>query len=78
MNDDIVIRLMDLPHSVKGFTSPSPDGTYNVYINARHTCETQLAVCEHEIKHIRRGDFESDEYVADIEAVYKCIKTKNF
>lgn len=65
--DDIIVRLRDMPASIKGFVSPSPDGAYNVYINARQSYETQQQTCEHEIRHILNCDFESDEPVMIIE-----------
>ena len=68
MNDnDIVIRLIKLPGSIKGYTSPSVDGIYNVYINQNLPFEMQHQVIRHEIDHIRRRDFESDRNVVELE-----------
>ena len=54
----IVVRtLWGLPLSVRGFTVPSPDGVYNVYINGDLSEEARERAVKHELGHIRRGDF---------------------
>ena len=65
--NDIIIRLINLPTDIKGFCSPSPDGTYNVYLNAKHSHETLCKTYKHELEHIKSGDFESSEDVSDLE-----------
>ena len=67
IRDNIIVRLLDLPHTIKGFCSPSPDGTYNIYVNARHTREMQDKTVEHELKHIEECDFETDKSVSVLE-----------
>jgi len=61
MDDDVIVRLLDLPVTVKGFVSSSSDGSYNVYLNAKHARDTQLKACEHEFRHIYNCDFDSDD-----------------
>ena len=65
--EDIVVRIINLPTTIKGFCSPSPDGTYNVYLNARQSCETQDKTFKHEIEHIEQGHFDSDKPVTVLE-----------
>lgn len=57
MTDDIIVRLIALPDSVYGFTTPSPDGYMNVYLNDKLMHEQQEQVLLHELRHIRRDDF---------------------
>lgn len=66
-DDEIVVRLMDMPVAVKGFVSPSPDGVYNIYINARQASNIQCETYRHELSHIENCDFESDEPITEIE-----------
>lgn len=66
--NDIVVRIVNLPASVAGYTMTSPDGTYNVYLNARHTSEKRRETYMHEMRHIEDGDCESDECVVLLEA----------
>ena len=57
---DVIVRLEDMPTRLKGFTSPSPDGTYNIYLNARLTYKSMLEAYRHELRHIECGDLEAD------------------
>lgn len=57
MTDDIIVRLMALPDGVYGFTSPSPDGYMNIYLNDNLMHEQQEQVLLHELQHIKRNDF---------------------
>lgn len=65
--NDIYIRLIKLPSSVRGFTAPDADGNYNVYINEGLTPEQARKTYRHELKHIRQGDIESPEESGNIE-----------
>lgn len=64
MTEDIIFRIVDLPHSIKATVSPSPDGCYNVYINARLNAEQQQLAAEHELRHILAGHFDRNSSVA--------------
>lgn len=69
MNEsDIVVRLIKLPGAVRGYTCPSFDGVYNVYINQNLPFEMRNQVFRHEIDHIRKNDFGSNRKVAELEA----------
>ena len=69
--DDIVVRLIDLPEEVKGFTLKSPDGIYNMYINARLSRVMQHKTHEHEMEHIIREDFYAEIPVGVLETLAK-------
>ena len=62
--NDIMVRLIDMPTAAGGFTLPDANGDYNVYINARVGLAAQLQAYEHEIRHIRCGDFEVEDAAA--------------
>lgn len=47
-----VRRLYNLPLTVRGVTTPNPDGTFSVYINAALPPEAQDAALRHEVYHI--------------------------
>lgn len=55
--DDCTVRLVDLPYRVGGTVALSPDGHYNIYINARSGDARRRASLLHEIDHIENGDF---------------------
>lgn len=66
--EDIIIRLMPLPVHVRAFTMPDEQGDYNVYINALLSAEQQVRSYQHELRHIRRGDFfKRDKTAKEIE-----------
>jgi len=72
---DIIYRIVDMPHSVKATVTTSPDGCYNVYINARLNSEQQQQAADHEMRHIdgdhlfRDSDVSQDEQEADLNPV---------
>lgn len=68
-SDDYTVRLVDdLPASVGGFISESPDGHLNIYINARHGWNGQRRSFRHELRHADADDLRSTEPLAVIEA----------
>ena len=67
--DDYTVRMVDdLPASVGGFISESPDGHLNIYINARHGWKGQRRSLRHELRHADADDLRSSEPLAVIEA----------
>ncbi len=66
--DEYDVRLLDLPASVGGFVTESPDGFTNIYLNARHSKEQQRRSLDHELGHVEHDDLHSAEPVASIEA----------
>ena len=67
-NIEYSTKLLDLPTAVRGFVKESPDGWYTVVLNSRLTHESNLKTFHHELAHIERGDFESEESVDLIES----------
>lgn len=66
--DDIIVRIIDLPWSIKGVTVVDENGDYNLYLNSRYTYEAQLTAYHHESRHINRNHFYDDNPVAVDEA----------
>lgn len=58
---------MDFPYTVRGVTVPHSDGTYNVYINAKYSVETQNRILQHELRHIQNLDFDNFDDIRIIE-----------
>lgn len=73
--DKILIRLIDLPGSVRAFTMPDQDGDFNVYVSTRLNFHEQKKAASHEIGHILRGDFDMDN-VNVIETVAHAMDMK--
>ena len=55
--DDIFTKLVDLPTSIRAYTVRDKNDDFNIYINARLSSEQRMEAYEHEMRHIRRGDF---------------------
>ena len=70
--DDVQIIFMSMPPSVKGmvvktFDDNGGDNYYTIVINSNLSHEQQLKTYEHEMRHLRRRDFECDLPVDSIE-----------
>ncbi len=65
--NDIFIRLVNLPSTVKGITVIDGNDDYNIYINAKLSPGQQEKVLEHEKRHIENNDFSSYEDIEVIE-----------
>lgn len=68
-NNDVIVRLYDLPLSVHGLIRKNGDGTYTVLLNSRDTRERNMETYKHELDHLRRNDFQpGDVSVQEAEA----------
>ena len=65
--DAVIVRMIDLPYTIKGLTVLDEEGDYNIYLNARLSPDIQAEAFRHEVEHIKNGDFYTDESVADKE-----------
>lgn len=65
--DSIIIRIIDMPLSLRGATVKDENGDYNMYLNARLSDEERVKAYRHEIEHIRQGHFYQERPVADLE-----------
>ena len=65
--DSVIIRVLDLPMTIRGATVKDANGDYNVYINARLSEDGRAAAFRHEIEHIRQGHFYSEDPVEVLE-----------
>lgn len=62
---DVFVYVVPLQGGVKGFTAPCIDG-YTIYIDSELDGESKRQVYQHELQHIRQGDF-SEGDVQEIE-----------
>ena len=65
--NEIFIRALELPLSVRAFTVPDAQGDYNIYVNCALSEEQQKRSVQHETTHIRRGDFFKDAPAVQLE-----------
>ena len=55
--NEIVVRYIALPATVRGFTARDPNGDYNIYINDSIGIIQQAETYKHELKHINEDNF---------------------
>lgn len=68
--ENIIIRTIPLPSSVRAFTVADESGDYNIYINSLLSFEQQIKSFKHEAVHIENGDFYKEMTAAEIERAY--------
>lgn len=66
MDDSIKTYITQLPPRIKAFTVRSND-FYSIYINDSLSWETRLKAYNHELEHIKNGDFDKECSVNEIE-----------
>lgn len=49
---DVVCRFIDLPLAIKGGIVLEQDGSYSMYLNARHSLHTLQDAYAHELAHV--------------------------
>jgi Zn-dependent peptidase ImmA (M78 family) len=62
-----IIREIKMPLTIRAFTLPDANGEYNIYINMDLSDEAKKKTLAHEMKHIKRNDFNKDIPVKLIE-----------
>ncbi len=67
MTDEIYVKVVPLPGKVHGFTHVEPDGSYTVVVNENDSEARRMKAYQHEVDHIRRGDFDRDADVQQVE-----------
>lgn len=65
--NDIYIRLISLPSTVKGVTVVDENDDYNIYINQNLSHDQQLRVYQHEKNHILNNDFQNFDDIESLE-----------
>ena len=65
--NEIYVRLLALPMTIRGVTVTDDEGDYNIYINSSLTPDQQKLVLKHEMTHIERNDFDSFSDIFEME-----------
>ena len=67
--NEIFVRLIDMPTTIRGYTAVDAEGNYNIYINARLSYAQQIKTYYHERLHIARDDFSDKKTIREAEAI---------
>lgn len=65
--NEVFVRLIHLPSTVKGFITTDDDGDYNIYINDNLTERGQAVTLCHELQHLEKGHCESPQTATECE-----------
>lgn len=60
-------KIIDMPESVSEMVTPNEDDSCTIFLNARHTVESQRKAYLHALDHIRNGDLEREADVDRLE-----------
>ena len=55
---DVNVREVNLPTSISAYVASNPDATYTIFLNSRLTWERRMQAYQHELEHIKNGDYE--------------------
>lgn len=55
---DVNVVLADLPGTISAYTVANPDLSYTIVLNSRLNYERQQKAYQHEINHIKNGDYD--------------------
>lgn len=56
--EDVFVRYLELPTTVRSFVVVNNDMTYTVILNSKLNHEQNILSYQHELDHILRGDYE--------------------
>lgn len=55
--EDVYIRKVALPRSVRALTLPNADSSFDIYVNTNLPEDLQHKAVQHELAHIRKDHF---------------------
>lgn len=65
--ENIILRKIKLPSTVRGFVILDNESDYNIYLNASNSVYVDQKALQHEIEHIENDDFYSLDDVIELE-----------
>ena len=63
--NEVIVRYMEMPPTIRGVTAEDADGDYNIYLNSNLPEETQIEALNHELTHIVLCHFDRGEKSAE-------------
>lgn len=67
--EDIFVKLIELPYTIRSYVVMNKDNSYTIVLNSKLSHEQNLISYQHEIEHIRNGDYEKKCSVDWIEII---------
>ncbi len=56
--DNIISKMVNMPTTIKSYVVCTADNDFCIVLNANHSFETLMEAYQHELKHIRNGDYD--------------------
>jgi len=72
MTDNVKVKLLDLPCSIRAFTKKKDD-VHTIILNARLSRETNMESLKHELEHIKYGHLDQEIDVQLVEYAFHDI-----
>jgi hypothetical protein len=67
--EDIFVKLIDLPYTIRSYVVLNKDQSYTIVLNSKLSYEQNLISYQHEMEHIKNGDYEKKCSVDMIEII---------
>ena len=67
--EDIFVKLIELPYTIRSYVVMNKDHSYTIVLNSKLSHEQNLISYQHEIVHIKNGDYEKKCSVDMIELI---------
>ena len=67
MMNNVFVKLKDMPTTVRGLVTETPEGDHVVFLNSKLSTETLRETYRHEMRHISSGDMYDAESATTIE-----------
>lgn len=55
--DNITSKLINMPTTIKSYVVRTADNDFCIVLNSNHSFETLMKAYQHELKHIKNGDY---------------------
>lgn len=65
--ENVFVKLIELPNTIRSFVVLNKDQSYTIVLNSKLSHEQNLISYQHEIEHIKNGDYEKKYSVDMIE-----------
>ena len=67
--EDIFVKLIELPYTIRSYVVLNKDQSYTIVLNSKLSHEQNMISYQHEMEHIKNGDYEKKCSVDMIELI---------
>ena len=70
---EVYIKVIDMDTCIKEQVTQNQDGSYTIFLNARHSFESHMKSYIHAMEHIVNKDFDSEASADQIEKIRHAV-----